>query len=234
MSDQSQSAGGPAHSRTLARRNLAPQSAPASWSAGALPRFVTLQHPALTACLLTGGKSSRMGQDKAGVEFLGTPLWRHQLQTLQALGAREILISGRSEACYGDSGFTIVEDETRDAGPLAGIAALLEAAKHPLILVLAVDMPYITESHLRSLLAQCTPETGVVPEVNEFLVGVAAVFPKSAAAVAAQILIGENHSVQHFAQECAAKKRVKILPIPEAQASSFKSMNSPTDLPIAL
>ena len=177
-----------------------------------------LHPPPFTAGLLTGGKSSRMGRDKAGVEFLGTPLWQHQLQTLRNLGAREILISGQKAACYGDSGLTIVEDEIKEVGPLAGVAALLGAGKHPLVLVLAVDMPYITETYLRAFLSQCTPETGVVPEVNGFLVGVAAIYPKSAIAVATQVLKGENHSIQHFVSECAARHLLKIL-------------NSPLDLP---
>ena len=38
----------------------------------------------ITACLLAGGKSSRMGSDKAAVSFGGLPLWRRQLATLRA------------------------------------------------------------------------------------------------------------------------------------------------------
>jgi len=186
--------------------------------------------PSFTACLLAGGKSSRMGRDKAGVDFSGSPLWLRQVQTLRKTGSDEILISGRKDACYGGCGLTVVEDEIQNSGPIAGIASLLAAATNPLVLMLAVDMPYMTATYLRGLLEQCSAGCGIVPEENGFFEGVAAIFPKSAGAVADQVLLGEDHSIQHFVRECVAKGLVKIISVSKDEAPLFKSLNTPSDL----
>ncbi|MEI8342756.1 MAG: molybdenum cofactor guanylyltransferase [Verrucomicrobiota bacterium] len=189
-----------------------------------------VQPPPLTACLLAGGKSSRMGRDKAGVEFLGTPLWQHQLHTLQKTGANEILISGRKDACYGGSGVTVIEDEIKNTGPLAGIATMLEAATNPLVLMLAVDMPYMTDAFLLSLREQSSVTRGAVPELDGFFEGVAAIFPKSAGVIATRILQGNDHSIQHFVRECVANEQVKIVTVSNDETALFKSLNAPSDL----
>ncbi len=62
------------------------------------------------AVLLAGGKSSRMGTDKAGVLIQGVPLWRLQLATLRDLGPEEIFISGRDSGPYAEEGLEILKD----------------------------------------------------------------------------------------------------------------------------
>jgi len=189
-----------------------------------------MNRPRLTACLLAGGKSSRMGRDKAGVEFSGAPLWRHQLHTLEQAGADEILISGRKDACYAGCGFPIIGDEVPDAGPLAGVAALLAAAANPLVMVLAIDMPYMTAAWLGNLREQCTQTTGAVPRKDGFFEGLAAVFPKSAHAIAGEALRGGDHSMQHFVRVCGERGLVKIIDVSGDDALLFHSLNSPADL----
>jgi molybdopterin-guanine dinucleotide biosynthesis protein A len=183
-----------------------------------------------TACLLAGGKSSRMGRDKAGVEFSGEPLWRRQLRTLGETAADEILISGRKSACYADCSVTIVEDGAENAGPLAGIAALLSAAAHPLVLILAIDMPHMTGAYLRGLRELCTGQHGIVPEHADFFEGLAAFFPKSAAAIALRNLSADDHSIQHFVRECVANDLVKTLSVSADEIALFQSVNAPADL----
>ena len=188
-------------------------------------------HPPLTACLLAGGKSSRMGRDKAGVDFQGSPLWQHQMQTLQNTGAAELLVSGSRDACYGNCGLAIIGDEIKNAGPLGGIASVLAAAAHPLVMVLAVDMPYMTAAYLCRLWEQCTGTQGAVPESGGFFEGVAAIFPKAAGIIARQLLREEDHSVQYFVRECIARDLVKITKVSADEAALFKSLNAPSDLP---
>lgn len=186
--------------------------------------------PLFTACLLAGGQSSRMGRDKARLDFDGLPLWRHQLQTLAALEPMEILISGRDVADYAESGHPVVTDDFKNAGPLAGIAALLARASHPLALVLAVDMPFMTGGYLATLVQQCAPGRGAVPERAGFCEGLAAVFPKTALPLAESALRGNDCSIQRFIRECAACNLVRMIPVPENQHSLFQNLNTPSDL----
>src|SRR5262245_60126217 len=109
-----------------------------TFSSASVPGFSTLD---FTAVLLAGGKSSRMGQDKAELMIDGEPLWRRQVAILQAAGANEILISGRLDGPYADSGLPIIEDAESEMGPIGGIATTIAMARHPLALVLAIDLP---------------------------------------------------------------------------------------------
>ena len=184
----------------------------------------------LTACLVAGGQSARMGQDKACIDFRGTPLWRHQLQTLVALEPDEILISGRPGADYASCGYPDVEDQFKNSGPLAGLAALVARAGHPFVLMLAVDMPFITPAYLDSLLKRCKGSCGAVPENSGFYEGLAAVFPKSALPLAEATLNNRDHSLQRFVRECMTGNLVRIIPVPEEAQPLFKSLNVPSDL----
>ena len=180
-----------------------------------------------TACLLTGGKSSRMGRDKAGVEFGGVPLWRRQIKTLQETGADEILISGRQEACYGGCGFPIIEDEIKECGPLSGVHALLGVAEHPLVLVLAVDMPMMTGGYLRGLIARAFEEGyGTVPVREGFYEGLAAVYPKASRGIAAGLLGGDDYSMQRYVAGCVDEKMVVPVEIDGGEIVLFQNMNT--------
>ena len=61
-----------------------------------------------SAVLLAGGRSSRMGQDKAFLEIAGQMLWRRQIETLRALSPEQLMISGPPREAWGE--FEIVAD----------------------------------------------------------------------------------------------------------------------------
>ncbi|MBL9134204.1 MAG: molybdenum cofactor guanylyltransferase [Verrucomicrobiaceae bacterium] len=112
-----------------------------------------------SAVLLCGGKSTRMGRDKAFIPWEGMPLWELQLRKLQALGAERVLVSCRAEQNVGQvfnlsaEGSSppefIFDPPESDDGPLGAITRCLALVNMPL-LVLAVDMPWMTEAFLRA------------------------------------------------------------------------------------
>src|SRR4051794_37322903 len=75
-----------------------------------------------TAVLLAGGKSSRMGRDKALLAVEGRPLWMRQVEVLRATSPTQLLISGPPDGAWKDTGIVAVADETPGQGPLSGIA----------------------------------------------------------------------------------------------------------------
>lgn len=110
---------------------------------------------ALTGAVLLGGASRRMGQDKANLELAGLPLWKSQAAKLLAVGCGEVLLSVHAGQLAGvalQPKLKRVEDESPDAGPLAGLVACLCRAGRSL-LILPVDMPGLTEPLLRKILA---------------------------------------------------------------------------------
>src|SRR5437763_696400 len=139
-----------------------------------------------SAVLLAGGKSSRMGRDKAFLEIDRVPLWLRQIETLRALSPDELFISGPPLAAEWRD-FEIVADVQPNAGPLGGIAAALQRCRSDFLVVLAVDMPRMNAAFLRSMLDDCVAANdgrGIVPKSRGGYEPLAAVYPKSSLPVA--------------------------------------------------
>jgi molybdopterin-guanine dinucleotide biosynthesis protein A len=95
--------------------------------------------------VLTGGKSSRMGRDKALLELAGKPLVQHAVVKLQRICAEVHLLGNRNElAVYGP----LVRDVHEGRGPLSGIEAALEDSQYDWNLFMPVDMPFLPTSFL--------------------------------------------------------------------------------------
>ncbi len=97
--------------------------------------------PAWSLGLLAGGRSVRMGRDKATAPFAGSTLLEHIARRLAPPGI-PILISTRKDAPDPPVGLR-VDDEFVAAGPLSGIAALLQAAETKYVLIVPCDMPHL-------------------------------------------------------------------------------------------
>lgn len=100
--------------------------------------------------VLVGGKSSRMGEDKARLPFRGHALVTH-IATAVSDAAGSVTLVGPPER-YGDLGYPMIPDNLAGAGPLSGIQAALSASQASWNLIVACDMPGITGEFLTSLL----------------------------------------------------------------------------------
>ena len=119
----------------------------------------------VTAFILAGGKSTRMGSDKALLEFDGETLLTRTLMRARAVAGRVCIVGAREKfEMFGP----VIEDVYPDSGPLAGIHAALQSSTTDLNLVLAVDMPFLPESALKYLLEQARScdDVVVVPRVR--------------------------------------------------------------------
>ena len=167
-----------------------------------------------------------MGQDKAALIIDDKPLWRHQITTLEAVGASEILISGRSDGPYAESGYRIIEDIDPGFGPLGGIVSAFEAARHSMLLVLAVDLPRMTSAFLRSML----PHAPIVPLRGERFEPLAAVYSMSALEVFRQHLARHQLSMQNAVRELVERGDLAICEVAAEAAALFDNLNTPEDL----
>ena len=103
-----------------------------------------------SAILLAGGQSTRMGQDKAALDYHGESLLRHQAYKLRRLGIEDLVIAGGGISL---PGARTVQDRFPGRGPLGGLHAALECVQNPSALVLPVDTPLVPEALLLELLA---------------------------------------------------------------------------------
>src|SRR6266705_2057008 len=121
----------------------------------------------ISAVLLTGGESRRMGKDKATLLFRGKPLWQIQLNLLQKLEPTETLISARTDPVWRPPEVKFVQDDPPSRGALSGLAVALARMRTKHLLVLAVDMPFMTEKYLRFLCDKIAPDRGVLPMIGD-------------------------------------------------------------------
>ena len=100
--------------------------------------------------VLAGGKSSRMGRDKALLPFGGGALAGHMAATVAAAAGSVTLIGDPQK--YGHLGYAVLPDRRPGAGPVGGIETVLSCTAADWNLVLACDMPAISAEFLRGLL----------------------------------------------------------------------------------
>src|SRR5512140_1830462 len=184
----------------------------------------------LSAVILAGGESRRMGQDKAWLEVGGQPLIRRALSTVRDSGIQEVLISGRTGTDYSTVRCPVLFDLEPGCGPLGGIERALAAATAPLVLVLAVDLPGITAAFLRKLAAHCDPLTGAVPKLRGELEPLAAIYPKRCHFIVRDCLLKLRRAARDFADACLRERAVRTFAVSAADASCFDNWNHPVDV----
>lgn len=106
----------------------------------------------MTGILLAGGKSKRMGIDKAFIDFRGKKLYEYPLDILREL-CSEVIISS-SERRFENTGHDVVPDKINDIGPIGGIYTCLRKIKDDKALVMSCDIPFISIDFIRLLSAR--------------------------------------------------------------------------------
>jgi len=115
----------------------------------------------ITGIILSGGKSSRIGQDKGFLELGGKKLIEIAVSNLSKVCSR-ILISSNSEA-YGHFGIEVVPDLITEIGPMGGLYSSLKRSRTDLNLVLSVDLPFVNKGLLLFLIEQARNVQAAVP-----------------------------------------------------------------------
>jgi molybdopterin-guanine dinucleotide biosynthesis protein A len=183
----------------------------------------------LTGFVLAGGRSSRMGEEKALLRLGGRTLLERALEKAREVAA-SVHIAGPAErfAAYGE----VVEDVYPGRGPLGAIHAALSASRTELNLMLAADMPFVEAEFLRRLAAEAERCGAVVtvPRGGGGLQPLCAVYRRSFAAVAqAALEQGENKIDRLFAPPTTRVVEVGREPGFAFGEGMFDNLNTPED-----
>jgi FdhD protein len=122
----------------------------------------------MSAIVLAGGKSSRMGRDKNTVNFDGEPLLLRLIRSLQSVFG-EVIIATNQDIPFGIENVKIVRDKVPHLGPLGGISAGLSASSNDVNFVIAVDMPFLSlrvVEHLASAARASLQDAIAQPDEN--------------------------------------------------------------------
>jgi molybdopterin-guanine dinucleotide biosynthesis protein A len=187
----------------------------------------------VTAVVLVGGRSTRMGRDKAALTLDGRSLTQHVLDALSGVAAHPLL-AGRSVPGVD---VPAIADQYADAGPLGGIASALAQVATPLVIVAACDMPSIVPALPALLLARarddataasvmCRSDAGLEPLLSAWRPALA--LPPLRAAL--------RDGVRSLRDAVALLPRTLVLAPEEWQqadpeGASFRNWNTPEDLP---
>lgn len=140
-------------------------TAPAAVPEALLEREHAIGEP-VTGIVLAGGRSRRMGADKALSVLAGRTLLDWVLAALEPVTASRLVVT-RTPAGLGDVGVPVVRDRLPARGPLTGLHAGLEAAPSDLCLVVACDMPLVRTDLLALLARAIGPFEAAVPYVGD-------------------------------------------------------------------
>ena len=184
----------------------------------------------VTAFVLAGGKSSRMGSDKAFLRLGEETLLSRALKLAGAV-ASEVCIVGDAKkfAVFGQ----VVEDVYRERGPLGGIHAALSGSTTELNLMFAVDLPFVTQKLVQYLLSRAL-ESGAmvtVPRAGPGFQPLCAVYRRGFTEVAEQSLLeGKNKIDSLFARvETCVIEENELLRAGFSE-QMFRNLNTPEEL----
>ena len=151
--------------------------------------------PDLSAFILAGGKSTRMGADKAFVMFEGRTLLARALDLAQSVSSNVRIVGSHEKfAPFG----SVVEDIFREQGPLGGIHAALRSSATELNVMLAVDMPFVSREFLQYLIGQpraASEAVVVVPRDDGALQPLCAVYRREFADAAENALRARRNKI---------------------------------------
>lgn len=149
------------------------------------------------AVIVAGGKSSRMGKDKALLPFGGfSTLSEFQYSKLSGL-FQNVYLSTKEEKF--DFTANVVFDRMDESSPLVGIISIFETLKADEIFLLSVDMPLVDEAVIRTLQKNNTPQSdAVIAKSPEGIQPLCGLYKKSILPLAYRHLAAGDHRLQNL------------------------------------
>jgi molybdopterin-guanine dinucleotide biosynthesis protein A len=179
--------------------------------------------------ILAGGKSSRMGSDKAFLELNGQTLLERAIEVARTVTGQVTIVG--DPAKFGAFG-KVISDIYRDHGPLGGIHAALMNSNTALSLIIAVDLPFLETGLLKYVISQAVAADALVtvPFVQERYQPLCAVYRKQFAEIAEAALNRGRNKID------ALFCRVPVRVIHEDElrqagfaAAAFRNLNTPEE-----
>jgi molybdopterin-guanine dinucleotide biosynthesis protein A len=182
-----------------------------------------------TGVVLAGGQSSRMGRDKALIEIEGITLLDRAIELLRP-HCREILVLGDPER-YAPAHATVVPDDMPGLGPLGGLVTAMKRARYVRLLVMACDLPRLTDRLLHRLKVELdTGYDAVVPRHGGFIEPLAGAYHRHAIEAFERCLV-EGTFKMCDALDQVRTGHVDLVPGEEGwPADLFRNINTPSDL----
>jgi molybdopterin-guanine dinucleotide biosynthesis protein A len=184
----------------------------------------------VTAIILSGGKSSRLGQDKAFVKIEGIFLIKRQMNLLKQIFPKIIIVTNHPRK-YRFREVKIVKDVVLHRGPLAGIYSGLLASDSFFNFVFACDLPFLHPGLIKYMLSLKNGFDIVVPRLKRGYESLFAIYSRNCLKPIARVLKTDDFRVRRIFPQVKLKElseaRIKKFGQPERL---FANINTPSDL----
>lgn len=179
----------------------------------------------ITGIILAGGKSSRMGRNKAFIEINGEISIR-TLHNLIKPCCSEVIISANFSDPYQFLHERIIADEIPDIGPIGGIISCLKKSYSRKNLVIACDMPMVPFSLVQLLISHQNSAEFVVPaNGTDVIEPLCAVYDKSVIPALSEMISKGDYKMQNLINHC----KTALIQVHNGN-NIFLNLNTPEDL----
>jgi molybdopterin-guanine dinucleotide biosynthesis protein A len=149
-----------------------------------------------TGIVLAGGQSSRMGENKALLDYKGQPLVMHAAVILKQV-CHHVIISAGNHA-YSFPGYETWADDIQIAAPLAGIYTCLKRSPDRVNVVLSCDMPRVDPAFILQMLTFAGEYEMVVPEHTGYVEPLCAVYCQDLLPLIEKQISKKDYALKHL------------------------------------
>ncbi len=176
----------------------------------------------IPAVVFAGGRSSRMGEDKALLPFGGaSSLSVFQYQKLSRL-FKEVYLSSKHDKFGFDA--PILYDRYEESSPLVGLVSCFETLGCEELFVLGVDMPFVDEAVIKRLYHhRIAGVDAIIPQTDRGLQPLCGFYRSTILSYAVENLHTGIHRLHHLLRS------VNTLPITIENESAFRNLNTPQE-----
>jgi len=186
----------------------------------------------VSAAIMAGGQSRRMGQDKAWIDLGGEPLIRRVIDVMGAV-ADEVIIVANDDR-YRTLGLRVIPDRFPGGGALGGIATGIGAVSHDTVLVTACDLPFLDAAVWRLLLDRAAGADVVVPVIGDRPETLHALYTKACLpAMERALAAGRLRVISFFDEVRVCRLSEELIRTVDPELRSFINVNTPEELTAA-
>ena len=183
--------------------------------------------------ILAGGQSKRMGQNKALLKLNNTSILQRVIKTVKNLSNNIFLVTNTPQI-YAKFQLPMVPDAITNKAALGGIYTAILHAKHPWVLVLACDMPFLNPNVITFLANQCYQTDIVIPLVHNHPETLHAFYKKSCLPAIKKRLLTNQLKVIGFFDDVQVKTISKTtLQKITSDFSFLTNINTPQEFAVA-
>ncbi len=182
----------------------------------------------LTCIIMAGGKSSRMGSDKALLKLGGMTLIERSARQAAKVFER-VVISGPPS--LGWTGFRAIPDDRPPEGPLMGLLSVMRTIDSPWFFTLPCDSPFVPEAFLRGMAGLREGVDAVVPMIEDYYEPLHALYSRSLREEAERFVAeGERQILRLFERARTRVVGPELLFEWDPRSLAFFNVNYPGDL----